>query len=1713
MRLLLSISVFLFVGIMQVIAQCSITVQCRPKPAIVECSCDIGDINPIFLDFESDNNEDIIAFEALGFSVSSTGNCGNLRVTANDIENHPTSCAEAFFVERIYQIVSINGGAAQTCIDTFETEFIPPNFLTNAVDTVKVSCEENVDSLFQATKDTFFFATFLDCYPETSAQYFPDVNPVLATNCGADQFVRPLLRLRGPCSNKCDGLMMADRDQTISTFVARDTVQAVLTCPISPNPLDVSDPELDDKIRDLLEAVTLDFSCLEPIVSNDFVFDSLDLTACIPEDLTVTVLATEGCTDNSSSCTFVVDLENAIVPEIDFIPDTLFLTCGNPNNFDLTIAWLRMAQATDSRGMVINLNNTPSNINNITHSFDLNNLDQATCSQAFPVNFIAFDNCSLSASGRGVIMIEDSELPIIINCPQDTVVNADDPDIMINVNTWLSGFSGEDNCNPNVLLSNDFDNALLGFNCGSVDTLVTFIANDNCNTPDSTACQATLSILDNVMDLFVNLPNDTTFQCQNPINTQAIGAWAAGASGANTLGRTFLVESDLDFLDPLFTTCDAVIDVTFSFVNQCGVERDTTATITIIDTEDPTITCPAPITLEGDITDLLTPITDWLGTAIPQDNCGVGTQNDYSSFLFNDCDSDTIPADITFFALDDCGNRSQNCTAELTIISEKSPIIICPPTLLVECGTPGITDSINNWLTFDGSNFAGTPIAATNDLIIGTLNFTTCGEDTPVLFTVEDTDCQRTETCTSNIRIQDLTPPTVDCPINLTVSTTDVLAQATIDAWVAGVIAEDSGCSTPTLFSDPDVSGIDFCMASAPINVTFTAIDMCNQQFGCVSIITFDNSAPTITCPQNDLDLECVDSDNDSNIQAWLQETSAADNATADLSAMVMNDFSTTLVDTCFQVIPVTFTVTDNCGTESTCSQDIRIQDTTAPVVDCPIAPLNLLGGDTLKIPKYDAWVALIPVLECTGTTITDDFDETQIEGFNCDEEQFNVNLSFTDDCGLITPCQVEINVQNNIQTTFINCDSGINDFTVECGNPNYEDEIRQWMSAVSAEDVFGSSFPTTPDLDFNDPALFQCSSIIPVLFELVDLCGNSQSCSLDLRVIDTERPIPSCPQDTSFIIEDPDFDTNVTQWLDLASGTDNCIDNLMRQSNYSPISSLPMCTPSLDIPVEFTILDGCGNNASCESILTVTTERVPSIGCPQDIVVECGDTDNQQTITSIFDNIIGTDADGGPLAPQFTFDMSELDAIDCDGIIPVLFTIEDNCNIQDTCSVNIIVEDTTPPVAICPPALTINSTDPAGSIMMQDWIDSFQPTDNCSTPMASIENGVIVPAAFCLSIEEMEIEFYAEDACAMRDTCTAMLTINKDAPTIICPNNLALQCGDSDNDQQIQDWLLNVTATDNNGLDLQSSDTFMQANFNNGCTQDIPVTFTATDNCRIPSSCTVMISQVDTLAPIVTNCPPSLNLEIGEDDIPLSIANWRAGFQAMDMCNTASITDNYDNVIETMDCGDVQDVMYTAVDECGNENTDCIATVSISNNLQVSIDCPEPIQLKCNEASTMNDILVFLTEFTPFSEDDFSVTNDLDIETIDLECAAPFVQDVTLTIIDDCGNTNDCTTSIELIPAANIYIPTIFDPAASDDNNRFTIGVNIAIQEIESMRIYSRWGDLMFERENFDPRVELGWSGRDRFGRFAPGVYTYVIVFQDIFGNPFEQIGTITLI
>lgn len=107
--------------------------------------------------------------------------------------------------------------------------------------------------------------------------------------------------------------------------------------------------------------------------------------------------------------------------------------------------------------------------------------------------------------------------------------------------------------------------------------------------------------------------------------------------------------------------------------------------------------------------------------------------------------------------------------------------------------------------------------------------------------------------------------------------------------------------------------------------------------------------------------------------------------------------------------------------------------------------------------------------------------------------------------------------------------------------------------------------------------------------------------------------------------------------------------------------------------------------------------------------------------------------------------------------------------------------------------------------------------------------------------------------------------------------------------------------------------------------------------------------------------------------------------------------------------------------------------------------------------------------------------------------------------------NGNTQTTSLsniaEVIPNMTFYIPDAFTPNGDGINDTF----GIAGQAIKSfnMRIYNRWGELMFESDN----AAQQWDGNYKGQRVPQGVYVYQLSAQASTGQQAAKKGTVTVV
>jgi gliding motility-associated-like protein len=111
-----------------------------------------------------------------------------------------------------------------------------------------------------------------------------------------------------------------------------------------------------------------------------------------------------------------------------------------------------------------------------------------------------------------------------------------------------------------------------------------------------------------------------------------------------------------------------------------------------------------------------------------------------------------------------------------------------------------------------------------------------------------------------------------------------------------------------------------------------------------------------------------------------------------------------------------------------------------------------------------------------------------------------------------------------------------------------------------------------------------------------------------------------------------------------------------------------------------------------------------------------------------------------------------------------------------------------------------------------------------------------------------------------------------------------------------------------------------------------------------------------------------------------------------------------------------------------------------------------------------------------------------------------------------NCTSTDSVTVKV-LCDGSQLFIPNTFTPNG-DGQNDFFFARAVGIDHIASFRIFSRWGELLFERSNMPVNDErAGWNGTYNGQILNPDVYVYVIEASCDTGEPLRMKGDVTLI
>jgi hypothetical protein len=121
-----------------------------------------------------------------------------------------------------------------------------------------------------------------------------------------------------------------------------------------------------------------------------------------------------------------------------------------------------------------------------------------------------------------------------------------------------------------------------------------------------------------------------------------------------------------------------------------------------------------------------------------------------------------------------------------------------------------------------------------------------------------------------------------------------------------------------------------------------------------------------------------------------------------------------------------------------------------------------------------------------------------------------------------------------------------------------------------------------------------------------------------------------------------------------------------------------------------------------------------------------------------------------------------------------------------------------------------------------------------------------------------------------------------------------------------------------------------------------------------------------------------------------------------------------------------------------------------------------------------------------------------------------------TLVVFDSKGCSGTGSILVAVDPNRNVYLPNIFKPGNSSGiNDRFNPLIGNGVEKVNFMRVYDRWGEMMYERESFVPQNDdfsEGWDGKFHGKRVNPGVYVYIVEVSFLDGRVLLYRGDVTV-
>jgi hypothetical protein len=692
-------------------------------------------------------------------------------------------------------------------------------------------------------------------------------------------------------------------------------------------------------------------------------------------------------------------------------------------------------------------------------------------------------------------------------------------------------------------------------------------------------------------------------------------------------------------------------------------------------------------------------------------------------------------------------------------------------------------------------------------------------------------------------------------------------------------------------------------------------------------------------------------------------------------------------------VTPVIVKTQDIWGNTATCSFTVTVVDREIPTVDCPKDTLLHMSASPQGCGVLYEWEVPVPKDNCSiahyfvkytfpnGTTegplpvydYTPGSYGNTLTGFSM-AKVFPLGITLVeyfaeDAAGNTESCSFSVEVRDDIPPVFENCPQG-EIFTLSLFPGSCEGGAI-WSIPLASDNCGIRRVRQTAG---PSPGSILWVGDYTVQYTAEDFSGNTSHCQFTIRITDTQNPILVCPANVLLVGTDPGQCNWTAQpgFLRPLLSSNNCpallswvISGATQASGQGEIAHQTFEIGQSWVTYRLEEIES-GQMWECSFEVHVQDREPPRLSCPERLILECADPDNEDRINAWLQSIpVMDNCTSHP--EQFISLFSNESLCGQTSLARYMIKAIDAAGNEGICFADVQYLDRTAPVLLREAEdLTVACSGTWASAEILAWLNASghaEATESCGGLFWTHDFSEFTPV--CGGAGEYEVTFTARDACGNQVSTLAKLYILDQDPPVWekLPLDKVIECKSSSHPQtELEQWL----STQGGGLALDLCSSLRYEHEMGPWIEDCGpvagsawVTFTAIDECGNAASASARVSIVDREGPVVLTqardtvvvCDGNGN---GED-----LEAWlqrQAGAQALDLCSEG-IHWEYEALTTQWGCEGSFQTRYRfyAKDACGNTSVNTEASFSVVDTAPPHwIRLPKDTMVSCQSGEAL---------------------------------------------------------------------------------------------------------------------------------------------------------------